>query len=146
MNTANTSTPFPGLVITTVEYLHTPEFEEKPVRYLLPNALYGHGEDRVKTCEDALEVIFRQCNHVDGTEWISQPEFRKDYSEFPNIRSFSVGDCVTFRGIGGFRKYYVCEGCGFAEISQDDNAWLVKHVTFRDFWHTFARTVEESNK
>lgn len=37
-------------------------------------------------CEsDLLEFIFRQCNHVDGTEWIANK----------NLRSMSVGDEVV---------------------------------------------------
>ena len=86
-----------------------------------------------------MEVIFRQLNHVDGTELISQPEFRQGRNF---LRSMSVGDVVTFRSIGGWRKDYVCEGIGWTEVSREDADWLLKNISPRDFWGTFAKTVE----
>jgi hypothetical protein len=47
---------------------------------------------------DALEVVFRQCNHVDGTEWI----------EGKKLRSLSVDDQVNIDGVT-----YVCAGFGW---------------------------------
>jgi hypothetical protein len=47
---------------------------------------------------NALEVVFRQCNHVDGTEWISGKR----------LRSMSVDDEVTVDG-----TTYVCAGFGW---------------------------------
>lgn len=142
MSTTNTSTPLPGLLITNVEYLQS-EYDPEQVRYLLPNSLFGIGENRIKTVEEALEIIFRQCNHVDGSELISSEAFRASYPG--SIRSLSVGDVVSFRGIGGFRKIYVCEGTGWAEITSKEASWLLKHITPRDFWGTFAETVNRSN-
>lgn len=52
--------------------------------------------------KDALEVVYRECNHVDGTEWI----------EGKKLRSMSVGDEVTVDGVK-----YVCAGCGWEKIS-----------------------------
>jgi hypothetical protein len=51
---------------------------------------------------DALEVVFRQCNHVDGTEWISGS----------GRRSMCVDDEVTIDG-----TTYVCAGFGWEKKS-----------------------------
>ena len=51
---------------------------------------------------DALEVVFRQCNHVDGTEWISGKR----------LRSLSVGDEVSIDN-----ETYLCAGCGWEKKS-----------------------------
>lgn len=138
MNT--TSTSFPALVITTVEYLKS-EHDPAQVHFLFPSVLYGSGV--IKTVEQALEFIFRQCNRVDGTEWISSEEFQDCYS-FP-VRSLSVGDVVRFIGSGGFRACYVCESLGWQEITSEEANWLVKHITPRDFWFSFKETVNRSN-
>ena len=50
------------------------------------------------TLLDTLEVVFRQCNHVDGTEWISGKR----------LRSMSVDDEVTIDG-----DTYICAGMGW---------------------------------
>jgi hypothetical protein len=44
---------------------------------------------------------------------------------------------VTFREPKG-RRDFVCEGCGWAEITTDQSEWLVKNVTSRDFFGTFG--------
>jgi hypothetical protein len=137
-------TEFPSLVITTVDYLFDPGFDKKRAVLLLPHRIFGAGTDRVTTVEEALEVVFRQLNAVDGNELISEPLFRASYQDV-FLRSMSVGDVVTFRGPGGWRKQFVCEGCGWAEITEADRDWLVNYVTPRDFWGTFAKTVEKSN-
>jgi hypothetical protein len=134
-------TEFPSLVITTVDYLFDPGFDKKRAELLLPHRIFGQGEERVTTVEDALEVVFRQLNAVDGNELISDPLFRTAYQDV-FLRSMSVGDVVTFRGPGGWRKQFVCEGCGWAEITREQADWLIKNITPRDFWHTFAKTVE----
>lgn len=58
-----------------------------------------------------LEHIFRQCNGVDGTEWISQPEQRK-----LKLRSMSVGDLVVLPT----KRLYLCKSSGW-ELVQDFN-------------------------
>jgi hypothetical protein len=98
--------PFPTLVITCVNYVAFGENRQ----VIVPHRIYGYGKDRVPTVLDALEVLFRQLNHVDGSELISEPEFKEDH---PRLRSMSVGDRVTFRGPGGWLREFVCEGCGW---------------------------------
>lgn len=56
---------------------------------------------------DILERVFRQCNHVDGTEWIAGKP----------LRSMSVGDLVTLIDTSAdlteqAREYQVA-GCGW---------------------------------
>lgn len=51
--------------------------------------------------KDALEVIYRQCNHVDGTEWIADKPFR----------SFSCGDEIQI----GNRRFR-CLPAGWDEV------------------------------
>lgn len=69
------NTLFPKLVITEIHYLGD-SFEDSRW-FNVPNRIYTHGGDRVQTVEDALEVVFRQLNAVDGNELISEPEFRQ---------------------------------------------------------------------
>jgi hypothetical protein len=128
-------TAFPNLVITNVRYLGN-SFEGSR-SFVVPHRIYGTGAERVATVEEALEVLFRQLNHVDGNELISEPDF---CAANPRLRSMSVGDTVTLRGPGGWRKDFVCEGCGWAEVSREEADWLVKKVTSRDFWGTLAET------
>jgi hypothetical protein len=59
-----------------------------------PSELIPSGTDVL----DALEVVFRQCNHVDGSEWISGKR----------LRSMSVDDEVTIDS-----ETYVCAGFGW---------------------------------
>jgi hypothetical protein len=126
---------FPGLVITNVRYLGNSL--EAPRSFVVPHRIYGRGADRPEIFEEALEILFRELNHVDGNELISDPDFR---FANPNLRSMSVGDVVTFRAPGGVRKDYVCEGLGWMEINVEDADWLVKNVTSRDFFGTLATT------
>jgi hypothetical protein len=63
-----------------------------------PSDLIPNGMDVM----DALEVVFRQCNHVDGSEWISGKR----------LRSMSVDDEVTVDG-----NTYVCAGFGWEKKS-----------------------------
>jgi hypothetical protein len=126
--------PFPKLAITTVQYLRWGH-ESKAAAFIVPSRVFGTGADRVQTVEQALEVVFRQLNAVDGTELISDPEWLDGH---PNVRSMSVGDVVTFRGPGGWRRDYVCEGLGWTEISREDGEWLVKYVSARDYLGTFT--------
>jgi hypothetical protein len=126
---------FPSLVITNVRYLANSC--EASRSFVVPHRIYGRGTERPEIFEEALDILFRQLNAVDGTELISDPEFVADN---PRLRSMSVGDVVTFRAPGGVRKDYVCEGLGWAEISAEDADWLVKNVTSRDFFGTLATT------
>jgi hypothetical protein len=122
MNTSILSAPFPAIAIINVEYLHTPGFEPKPVKInLLPSDIWG--DQRPENFEQALEVIFRQLNVVDGTELISQPRFRADMrmSGYPRVRSMSVGDTVTIR-FPGNRATFVCEGCGWKQLHANPSA------------------------
>src|SRR4029077_19515928 len=126
---------FPDLVTTTVRYIRWDAAEAIPaVRF--PGHLFRDQEgNRVASYLDALEVVFRQMNRVDGKEFISRKNLK--------VPSLSVGDTVSFDSITMGVRHFVCEGCGWAEISEFDRDWLVEHVTHRDFWGTFAKTVEE---
>jgi hypothetical protein len=131
---------FPSLVICKVNYIRWDASGEAIPSIDFPSLLFGNfgnNGKRAETYLEALEVVFRQMNRVDGTEYISRANL--------GVPSLSVGDTVSFRFRGG-RRHFVCEGCGWAEISESDRDWLVEHVTHRDFWGTFAKTVEESNK
>lgn len=52
---------------------------------------------------EQLEFIFRQCNHVDGSEWIQNKE----------LRSLSVGDMVVLNG-----QVWVCCDVGWKEMEK----------------------------
>jgi hypothetical protein len=73
------------------------------------------GEDRLRagigfadlTESDLLEFVFRQCSHVDGSEWI----------EGHSLRSLSVGDVVIVMR-GNEVSRYRCEGCGWTRWSE----------------------------
>lgn len=105
--------PFPTLVITCVHYVAFSDDRQ----VVVPGRIYGQGKDRVPTVLDALEVLFRQLNHVDGTELISDPEFKQNH---PHLRSMSVGDRVTFRGPGGWVREFVCKGCGWGWHNREE--------------------------
>jgi hypothetical protein len=132
---------FPSLVITNVRYLRDSVNSSRS--FVVPGKIYGSGSDRVTSFGDALEVLFRELNVVDGNELISDPDFR---FANPSLRSMSVGDVVTFRGPAGLRKDYVCEGLGWKEVSRDEADWIVKNISARDFWGTFATTKKAFNK
>jgi hypothetical protein len=118
MNTANLEETFPDLVITNVTYCGYWNRDGQPKEFLVPHRVYGRGEDRAKTVGDALEILFRQLNHVDGSELISEEQFK-------GYRSMSVGDEVRFRGlykiddtVSRFDKTYRCEGMGWSEVTK----------------------------
>ena len=52
------------------------------------------------TLLDALEVVFRECNHVDGSEWIAGKR----------LRSMSVEDEVTIDG-----NTFICANMGWVK-------------------------------
>ena len=57
--------------------------------------------------DNFLEVIYRQCNHVDGSEWIGGQK----------LRSMSVGDMVLATNQAtDERKLYFCDTWGWREI------------------------------
>lgn len=57
---------------------------------------------------DVLDYVFRQCNHVNGQEWIHGKK----------LRSLSVGDMVEING-----SLYVCCSIGWQRLRE-----LVKDV------------------
>lgn len=63
---------------------------------------------------ELLEIAFRQCNHVDGNEWISLDP----YARTLRLRSMSVGDEITFIEAAKVTRYR-CEGCGWQQITQE---------------------------
>jgi len=60
------------------------------------------------TDEEVLEFVFRQCNHVDGDEWISQNEQARSM----RLRSMSVGDIVSIARDRSLTRY-TCEPIGW---------------------------------
>lgn len=98
--------------------------EKIVLHYDIPDSVIPEGA----SAEDALEVIFRQCNHVDGNEWISKAGFK--------ARSLSCGDLVTIDG-----RHFICEGIGWLEVPQVMAEWVLANVTFRDFCNTLATTL-----
>lgn len=79
--------------------------------------------------EQCLDTIFRQCNHVDGTEWAAHCGLK--------LRSLSCGDVVCVDG-----RYFICESFGWYEVPQEVALWVVENITFRDFFGSLKRTVE----
>ena len=126
---------FPSFAVATVKYLHRfdPTYEPTPRQIRLSNSFFTRGDERCINFEEALELIFRQLNHVDGSELISQEGYE-------GYRSMSVGDVVNFVGIGGVRRWFVCEGLGWAEINRYEAEWLLANISPRDFWGTFDAT------
>lgn len=57
----------------------------------------------------ALEEIFRQFNHVDGTEGIALKGYK--------ARSMSIGDVVFFPETNA---WYYCASCGWEQITQQE--------------------------
>ena len=57
------------------------------------------------TTNDILDTVFRQCNHVDGKEWIEGEE----------LRSMSVGDEILLIE-GSLVEKYLVAGCGFTRL------------------------------
>lgn len=55
--------------------------------------------------ESVLELIFRECNHVDRTEWVTNK----------SLRSMSVGDEVIIFN-GEQMRRFSCEVIGWKEI------------------------------
>jgi hypothetical protein len=66
--------------------------------------------------ENLLEVIWRQCNVVDGTEWIVGESKRRIKTGQKGLRSMSVGDIVTFVSDSGSWESYLCAGMGWEKI------------------------------
>lgn len=131
MNTTNPTAAAPAAPSrANVRYLGSPDkFEERnglSRAYFIPNSLIEG-----RSAEEALEVIFAECQHGNPAgSWISnQKVFR--------TRSLSVGDVVELDG-----KHYVCEGCGWKEVSKGFADRLVEKVTSRDFWGTVEATVK----
>lgn len=66
---------------------------------------------------DLLELIFRQCNVVDGTEWVVQESARRMAAKQKGLRSMNVGDIVTF--IDGTKwESYLCAGVGWELVGR----------------------------
>jgi hypothetical protein len=107
---AELSKPFPALVITNVLFVSINK------QLFIPNSIYGYRGGRTDTVLAALEVLFRQLNHVDGNELISQ----SGYEGYP---SFSVGDRVSFRGPGGWHRTFLCDGLGWSLTEDWDEHW-----------------------
>ena len=59
----------------------------------------------ILTTNDILDTVFRQCNHVDNTEWIASKK----------LRSMSVGDEILLVE-GSLVEKYLVAGCGFHRL------------------------------
>ena len=51
--------------------------------------------------EQVLNYVYRQCNHVEGNEWIADKK----------LRSMMIGDMVEVRG-----TKYICEPVGWKKV------------------------------
>jgi len=60
---------------------------------------------------ELLEYVFRQCNHVDETEWIS----RDPYASTLRLRSMSAGDVVVIID-GGKVSRFLCAPSGWEPV------------------------------
>ncbi len=88
---------------------------QEPTTFEFPvgnwRSITNKAEDTMKV-EPVLELIFRQCNCVDGTEWISTQKELK-------LRSMSVGDMVLLK-YNGFHsmvtQLWVCCMTGWKNI------------------------------
>ena len=68
--------------------------------------VFDNGESMLlATTNDILDTVFRQCNHVDGMEWIADKE----------LRSMSVGDEILLIE-GSLVEKYLVAGCGFTRL------------------------------
>lgn len=77
-----------------------------------PSSLVGSSA----SFESVLEIIFRACNVVDGTEWIVQESKKRIQSGGKGLRSMSVGDMITFVDEGKWVSY-MCEGIGWKKLN-----------------------------
>lgn len=68
-----------------------------------------------KDTTDLLESVFRQCNVVDGSEWIVQESHRRIKAGQKGLRSMSVGDSVTLVRENGWETW-LCAGIGWEKI------------------------------
>jgi hypothetical protein len=71
------------------------------------------------TVDEALEIIFRQCNVVDGTEWITSENKRRISRKEKGLRSMCVDDVVVFWHDNGDWEAHRCAGCGWKLIGSN---------------------------
>lgn len=64
--------------------------------------------------ETLLEWVFRECNHVDGEEWISTDPV----AQYQRLRSMSVGDEVMLLGEDGEVRRWRVAGCGWERVAE----------------------------
>jgi hypothetical protein len=68
-----------------------------------------------------LETVFRQFNHVDGTEHIAKL----------SVRSMCVGDIVAFMEEQG--RKFICDSIGWKQVSKEFvDAYLEAKIPFAD--------------
>jgi hypothetical protein len=77
----------------------------------------------------ALNIIWRQCNRVDGQEWISTSGLK--------TRSLSCGDIVTLDG-----KIFLIESFTRRELNQEQADWIIENITGRDWMHDLEDTLK----
>ena len=82
---------------TTIIYSNGMFQEPTVFEFPLPPGFYFRNNQ-----EGVLDYIYRQCNHVDGTEWIA---CRRD------LRSMCIGDMAK---VGS--TLWVCQGAGWLKI------------------------------
>lgn len=73
-----------------------------------------------RTIEKVLETIYRQCNVVDGTEWIVKESKKRIAQGKRGLRSMSPGDLVTLTN-GAYWAVYRCAGMGWEKLGGNTN-------------------------
>jgi len=68
-----------------------------------------------KSTEHLLEFIFRDCNVVDGSEWVVRESKRRIEAGERGLRSMSVGDIVTLIDEDRIESY-LCAGIGWTKL------------------------------
>jgi hypothetical protein len=100
----------PSVLFLTI--VHYPDSGRRFI-FPVPRVIKARRIATEETYGHALEHIFREMNHVDGTEWIGSEEFERRYT---GARSMSVGDVVEFKTAVGSRRFRV-ESEGWSEVA-----------------------------
>lgn len=79
---------------------------------------YVPAVEETASAQEILEVVFRQFNHVDGSEHIAKL----------SIRSMCIGDIVSF-----VEGHFICEPMGWTQVSDEFmKAYLDAKIPFAD--------------
>lgn len=72
-----------------------------------------------ESTNEILETIFRECNAMDGSEWIvEETRQRLERGERRGLRSMCAGDCVTLLQDDGTWEVWRCEEVGWKRMGK----------------------------